>query len=104
MAAEPGAGAKTRLTELKADDGLRFVLPRLARCRRLGDAHVRSAKTKCGVDSGFTSPAPKPRGFGLRLRAKREDAYGLNEKTATGKTKSRLLPGGTPRGSAMGVV
>jgi hypothetical protein len=61
-------------------------------------------KIECGVGSGFTSPAPKPRGFGLRLRAKREDTYGLNEKPATGKTKSRLLLGGTPRGSAMGVV
>ena len=38
----------------------------------------------------FTSPAPKPGGFGLRLRAKRRigyrlnEEYGLNEETVTG--------------------
>jgi hypothetical protein len=98
QAAEPGAGAKPRLTELKADDGLRFVLPRLARCRRLGDAHVRSAKTEGGVGSGFASPAPKPRGFGLRLRAKRKDGGRQNKKPSpSGWHAQRLCDG---RGAA----
>ncbi len=33
-----------------------------------------------------------------------DSGYGLNEKPWVGKTISRLLPGGTRRGFAMGVV
>jgi hypothetical protein len=46
-----------------------------------------------GRYSRFASPPPKPDGFGLRLRAKRKNDYGLNEEFGHGWHAQRLCDG-----------
>jgi hypothetical protein len=91
IAAQPGAGAKNWLR--KSGKHVRFRLPRYAvlggtslrLCERRGEVQFGLPHDSCptggwreepaGFDGGMylrcTSPAPKPCGVGLRLRAKR---------------------------------